>query len=120
MEIARRIAPDGARYFGPFSDTGSVRRTMDTLNRMLPYILCSKEITGTDPRPCLYAYINRCVAPCIGAVSNEDYRALIDRVIRFMEGRTEGVIKELRHDMEDAAERLDFEQAAALPDRLKA
>jgi excinuclease ABC subunit C len=119
LEIARRVANDGARYFGPFTDTHSVRRTLDTLNRMFPFILCSKEITGTDPRPCLYAYINRCVAPCIGAVSNEDYRALIDRVIRFMEGRTDGVIKELRRDMEDAAERLDFEQAAALRDRLK-
>lgn len=120
MEIARRIAPDGARYFGPFSDTGSVRRTMDTLNRMFPYILCTKEITGTDPRPCLYYYINRCVAPCIGAVSNEDYRALMDRVIRFMEGKTVGVLKELRRDMEGAADRMEFEQAAALRDRLRA
>jgi len=119
VEIARRIAPDGARYFGPFSDTGSVRRTMDTLNRMFPYILCTKEITGTDPRPCLYYYINRCVAPCIGAVSNADYRALMDRVVRFMEGKTEGVLKELRRDMEGAAERMEFEQAAALRDRLR-
>jgi len=120
VEIARRIAPDGARYFGPFSDTGSVRRTMDTLNRMFPYILCTKEITGTDPRPCLYFYINRCVAPCIGAVSKEDYRALMDRVVRFMEGKTEGVLKELRRDMEGAADRMEFEQAAAVRDRLRA
>lgn len=119
VEIARRIAPDGAKYFGPFSDTGSVRRTMNTLNRMFPYILCTKEITGTDPRPCLYYYINRCVGPCIGAVSREQYRALIDRVVRFMDGRTDGVLRELRRDMEVAAERLDFEQAAALRDRLK-
>ncbi len=120
VEIARRIAPDGARYFGPFSDTGSVRRTMDTLNRMFPYILCTKEITETDPRPCLYFYINRCVAPCIGAVSKEDYRALMDRVVRFMEGKTEAVLKELRRDMEASAGRLEFEQAAALRDRLRA
>jgi excinuclease ABC subunit C len=119
VEIARRIAPDGARYFGPFSDTGSVRRTMDTLNRMFPYILCTKEITGTDPRPCLYYYINRCVAPCIGAVSNADYRTLMDRVVRFMEGKTDGVLKELRRDMESAAGRMEFEQAAALRDRLR-
>ncbi|HZT05748.1 MAG TPA: excinuclease ABC subunit UvrC [Chloroflexota bacterium] len=119
VEIARRIAPDGAKYFGPFSDTGSVRRTMNTLNRMFPYILCSKEITGTDPRPCLYAYINRCLAPCIGAVTKEQYRVLIDQVVRFMEGKTEGVLKELRRDMEEAADRLDFEQAAVLRDRLR-
>lgn len=63
LEIARRAGKDGARYFGPFTNTQSVRRTMDTLNRLFPYILCTKEITGTDPRPCLYYYINRCVAP---------------------------------------------------------
>jgi excinuclease ABC subunit C len=120
LEIARRIAPDGARYFGPFTDAGSVRRTMDTLNRLFPYILCTKEITGTDPRPCLYYYINRCVAPCIGAVGNEQYRALIDQVIRFMEGRTQDVLNELRREMEEAAERLDFEHAAALRDRIRA
>lgn len=119
VEIARRVMPDGARYFGPFSDAGSVRRTMNTLNRMFPYILCTKEITGTDPRPCLYYYINRCVAPCIGAVTPEAYRALIDRVIRFMEGKTDDVMRELRRDMEEAAERLDFEQAAVLRDRLR-
>ncbi|MPZ14835.1 MAG: excinuclease ABC subunit UvrC [Chloroflexi bacterium] len=120
VEIARRIAPDGARYFGPFSDTGSVRRTMDTLNKLFPYILCTKEITGTDPRPCLYYYIHRCVAPCIGAVSNEAYGALIDRVIRFMDGRTDEVLRELRREMEEAADRQDFEQAVVMRDRLRA
>jgi excinuclease ABC subunit C len=119
VEIARRVATDGARYFGPFSDTGSVRRTMNTLNKMFPYILCTKEITGTDPRPCLYYYINRCVAPCIGAATQEDYRALIDRVVRFMEGKTDSVLRELRRDMEAAADRMDFEQAAVLRDRLR-
>jgi len=119
VEIARRVMQDGAKYFGPFSDTGSVRRTMNTLNRMFPYILCTKEITETDPRPCLYAYINRCVAPCIGAVTNDEYRALIGQVVRFMEGKTDGVLKELRRDMEAASDRLEFEHAAILRDRLR-
>ena len=120
IEIARRVANDGARYFGPFTNTQSVRQTMDTLNKMFPYILCTKEITGTDPRPCLYYYINRCVAPCIGAVSHEQYRALIDRVIRFMEGKTSDVVRELKGEMEEAAENLEFERAAAIRDRLRA
>lgn len=120
LEIARRAGKDGARYFRPFTNTQSVRRTMDTLNRLFPYILCTKEITGTDPRPCLYYYINRCVAPCIGAVNNEQYRALIDQVVRFMEGKTDGVVRELRQEMEGASERLEFEHAAALRDRLRA
>src|SRR5256712_9589034 len=111
IEIARRIAKDGAKYFGPFTNTQSVRHTMDTLNRMFPYILCTKEMTSTDPRPCLYYYIHRCLAPCIGAVGQPQYRALIDQVVRFMEGKGEGVLKELRQEMEGAAGRLEFEQA---------
>lgn len=120
VEIARHAASDGAKYFGPFTNTNSVRRTMDTLNRLFPYILCTKEITGTDPRPCLYYYIHRCVAPCIGAVSNEQYRALMDQVVRFMEGKSDSVLKEVREEMEEASDRLEFEQAAALRDRLLA
>ncbi|MBI4212758.1 MAG: excinuclease ABC subunit UvrC [Chloroflexi bacterium] len=120
IEIARKAAADGARYFGPFTNTQSVRQTMDTLNRLFPYILCTKEITGIDPRPCLYYYIHRCPAPCIGAISSEQYRGQIDRVVRFMEGRSDSVLKEIRQEMEAASERLEFEQAAALRDRLKA
>lgn len=120
VEIARRVFPDGARYFGPFTNTQSVRRTLDTLNRLFPYILCTKEITGIDPRPCLYYYINRCLAPCIGAASKEQYRALIDRVVQFMEGKTDGVLKGLRREMEEAAESLDFETAAVHRNRLRA
>lgn len=120
VEIARRVFPDGARYFGPFTNTQSVRRTLDTLNRLFPYILCTKEITGVDPRPCLYYYINRCLAPCIGAASKEQYRALIERVIQFMEGKTDGVLKGLRREMQEAAESLDFETAAVHRDRLRA
>ncbi|MSQ23104.1 MAG: excinuclease ABC subunit UvrC [Chloroflexi bacterium] len=120
VEIARRSGTDGAKYFGPFTNTLSVRQTMDTLNRLFPYILCTKEITGKDPRPCLYFYIKRCLAPCIGAITNDQYRTQIDRVVRFMEGKAEGVLKELRQEMETASDRLEFEQAAALRDRLRA
>lgn len=120
VEIARRAGTDGAKYFGPFPNTNSVRHTMDTLNRLFPYILCTKEMTGTDPRPCLYYYINRCLAPCIGAINNQEYRALIDQVVRFMEGRVDSVLKEIEDSMEAASDRLEFEQAAALRDRLRA
>jgi excinuclease ABC subunit C len=120
VEIARRPGTDGARYFGPFPNTNSVRQTMDTLNRLFPYILCTKEITGSDPRPCLYYYINRCLAPCIGAINQEQYASLVDQVVRFMEGRVDSVLEEIEGEMEAAADRLEFEQAAALRDRLRA
>src|SRR5262249_44265668 len=85
--IVRRLARDGARYFGPYTDVESARSTLDTLNRLFPYIRCRKEITGRDRRACMYYDIKRCVAPCIGAVSHEQYRDLISNAVRFLEGK---------------------------------
>ena len=62
--ITRRVEKDGARYFGPYANAGSVRRTLDIVNKLFPWRSCTKTITGTDPRPCLDYYINRCIAPC--------------------------------------------------------
>jgi excinuclease ABC subunit C len=118
--ITRRVANDGARYFGPYASAGSVRKTMDLLKKLFPYRSCTRTITGKDPRPCLEYYISRCVAPCIGAVDKEGYRQVVGQVVMFMEGRTEEVVKDLRHRMEEAAEHLEFERAAILRDQLQA
>jgi excinuclease ABC subunit C len=118
--IVRRVANDGARYFGPFTDAEAVRTTLDTLNRLFPYIRCRKPITGTDRRACIYYDIKRCVAPCIGAVSQQGYRQLIDNGVAFLEGRQDEALDQLRHEMVDAAEALQFERAAGLRDRIRA
>ena len=86
--ITRRVAKDGARYFGPFATANTVRKSMDLVKRLFPYRSCTKTITGTDPRPCLEYYINRCVAPCTGYTSKEEYGRVIDQVVMFMEGDT--------------------------------
>ena len=117
--ITRQTAQDGARYFGPFATAGSVRKTMDSLKKLFPYRSCTKVITGKDPRPCLEYYINRCVAPCTGHASREEYAEVIQQVIQFMEGNTEEVNQDLRQKMGQAAEKLDFEQAAALRDQIR-
>ena len=117
--ITRRVAKDGARYFGPFATAGTVRKTMDLVKRLFPYRSCTKVITGNDPRPCLEYFINRCVAPCTGYASREDYAKVIQQVIKFMEGDTEAVIRELNQNMEQAAEELEFERAAVLRDRIR-
>ena len=117
--ITRRVAKDGARYFGPFASAGNVRKTMDLIKRLFPYRSCTKEITGNDPRPCLEYFINRCVAPCTGYASREDYAKVIQQVILFMEGDTEAVTQDLRQNMEQAAEDLEFERAAVLRDRIR-
>jgi excinuclease ABC subunit C len=118
--ITRRVAKDGARYFGPFATANTVRKSMDLVKRLFPYRSCTKKITGTDPRPCLEYYINRCVAPCTGYASKEDYAKVVDQVVLFMEGDTEAVTEDLNANMEVAAENLEFERAAVLRDRIKA
>ncbi|MDE2860628.1 MAG: excinuclease ABC subunit UvrC [Chloroflexota bacterium] len=118
--VTRRVTNDGARYFGPYASAGSVRKTMALLKKLFPYRSCTREIRGDDPRPCLEYYINRCVAPCIGAASREEYGKVIDQVVMFMEGRTEAVVRDLRGKMEDAAEAWEFERASRLRDQLRA
>ena len=117
--ITRKVAQDGARYFGPFATAGSVRQTMDLIKRLFPYRSCTKTITGSDPRPCLEYYINRCVAPCTGYATREDYDKVIQQVILFMEGDTEAVTDDLKLNMQRAAEKLEFERAAVLRDRIR-
>ena len=118
--ITRKVAKDGARYFGPFATAGTVRKTMDLVKRLFPYRSCTKKITGTDARPCLEYYINRCVAPCTGYASKEDYAKVIGQVVMFMEGDTTAVTDDLKANMERASQDLEFERAAVLRDRIKA
>ena len=117
--ITRQVAKDGARYFGPFASASSVRRTMDLVKKLFPYRSCTKTITGSDPRPCLEYFIHRCVAPCSGYASKEEYAEVIRQVIMFMEGNTEVVTKGLRQAMGDASENLEFERAGVLRDQIR-
>ena len=118
--FTRRVQPDGARYFGPYASARSVRRTMDLLKKLFPYRSCTKPITGVDPRPCLEYYIHRCVAPCIGAASQEEYRATIQQVVLFLEGKVEPVVRDLRRQMASAAQGQEYERAAILRDQIRA
>ena len=116
----RRDDERGARYFGPFASASSVRRTLDLIKKLFPYRSCTKNITGTDDRPCLDYYIHRCVGPCIGAASREEYHQVIDQVIMFLEGKHETIVRDLSARMNEAAEDLQFERAAALRDQVRA
>ena len=117
--ITRQVAQDGARYFGPFATASSVRKTMDLIKKLFPYRSCTKVITGRDPRPCLEYYIHRCVAPCSGLATKEEYAQVVQQVIMFMEGNTEAVTRELKKKMVSAAEELEFERAAVLRDQVR-
>jgi len=116
----RRLVQDGSRYFGPYPSAGAVHRTLELLKRLFPYRACDIEITGNASRPCLYYHIGRCAGPCIGAVSQQEYQQIIEHVVCFLEGKGDDLLPALRAQMEEAAERLDFEQAARLRDEIRA
>ena len=114
--ITRRIVRDGARYFGPYTNVTALRDSLKLLRRLFPLRTCR---TMPD-RPCLEYHIKRCLAPCVGKVTEEDYRAMIHAVLLFLEGRTDAVERELEHRMALAAEAYHFETAARLRDQLTA
>ncbi|MFC1979048.1 excinuclease ABC subunit UvrC [Chloroflexota bacterium] len=117
--ITRRLEQDGSRYFGPYANAKSVRKTMDLVKKLFPYRSCRKKITGNDKRPCLEYHINRCVAPCIGEVSSTEYREVVKQVILFLEGKQDRIAKQLKLKMEQSSKNLEFERAAAIRDQLR-
>jgi len=120
VTVTRLMQEDGARYFGPYTSAWAVYQTLDVLRRVFPYLTCDREITGRDPRPCLYYDIRLCLGPCIGAVDQPQYRQMIGDLQEFLNGHSEPVLARVQADMEQAAEALNFERAAALRDKIKA
>ena len=120
VTTTRRIQEDGARYYGPYTMASAAYQTLDLVRKIFPYLTCTRTITGHDERACLYYHIGRCSAPCIGAVNQEEYRAIIQRLCDFLSGHTDGVVADLQRQMEAVSEALDFEKAAAIRDQLHA
>ncbi|NTU62528.1 MAG: excinuclease ABC subunit UvrC [Chloroflexi bacterium] len=115
----RKMAQDGARYYGPFTNAGAVYHTLDTLRRIFPYLTCDRDITGKDPRACLYYDIKLCSGPCIGAATQDDYRATLNALCHFLEGKSDEVLIDIERKMNEAAEAMQFERAAVFRDQLK-
>jgi excinuclease ABC subunit C len=134
----RSFRHDGNRYFGPYTNSGAVDSTLDLLNKLFPYRTCRYDASAWAPprgqeaepppgwklkllpRPCTQFYIHRCNAPCVARTSREEYDAVIKQVILFLEGKHDEVLTELRRQMDEAAEQLEFERAAILRDRVQA
>lgn len=118
--VTRQIIDDGARYFGPYTDVGAMRRALNVVKRIFTVRSCHYDLPDSAPeRPCLDYFIKRCQAPCVALQTREDYRAMIDEVLWFLEGRTSDVVKRVKTRMLEASERLDFEHAGELRDALK-
>ncbi|MEU7902494.1 excinuclease ABC subunit UvrC [Actinoplanes sp. NPDC049118] len=123
LQVMRGAKRKGVRYFGPYSHAWAIRETLDLLLRVFPARTCSTGVfkrAGQIGRPCLLGYIGKCSAPCVGTVSAEQHRAIVDDFCDFMAGRTDAFVKRLERDMLDASEELEFEKAARLRDDIAA
>ena len=107
-------------YFGPFASTWAVNRTVSVLQKAFLLRSCSDNVFETRKRPCMLHQIKRCSAPCTGEVSPEDYAALVAQAHQFLTGKSRAVMGGLSHDMQAAADEMDFERAARLRDRIRA
>ncbi len=121
--VGRGAKRKGTRYFGPYSHAWAIRETVDQLLRVFPMRSCSNGVFKRSTqigRPCLLGYIDKCAAPCVGTVSAEEHRAIVDDFCDFMGGQTTAFVRRIKKEMYAASEALDFEKAARLRDDLAA
>lgn len=119
--FARQMKRDGNRYFGPFTSGKAIRDTIELVNQLYHLRNCRKSLPkeAGKERPCLYHQIGQCPAPCQNYISKEDYRANFERALRFLQGETKEIIKELTDKMQQASERMAFEEAATYRDLIQ-
>ncbi|HVP37941.1 MAG TPA: excinuclease ABC subunit UvrC, partial [Candidatus Saccharimonadales bacterium] len=115
LSLTRRVLPDGARYFGPFTDVGEVRSGLKFLRTVFPVRACAT----LPKRACLDFHIGRCVAPCDGHATIEEHRRVVEDLCLFLSGRSDALVRGLRQAMEEASERRDYEAAARTRDQLQ-
>ncbi|MGA3029112.1 MAG: excinuclease ABC subunit UvrC [Candidatus Limnocylindrales bacterium] len=123
VERTRKLPADGSRYFGPYASASSVDEAMNLIRRLFPFRTCTLDIREgrkAIERPCLLYHIKRCQAPCVGYIGKTEYRADIEQIERFLEGRQEVVARELTRQMHAASESTEYERAAALRDKVRA
>ena len=115
--ITRRVVNDGSKYFGPYANPGAAKEMVNFIKEKYKIRQC--RILKDRDRPCLNYHINKCLAPCMGYVTPEEYKKQIDEIINLLEGKTDKVIKELEKQMQEASQKLNFEKAAELRDRIQ-
>ncbi|PPA60050.1 excinuclease ABC subunit UvrC [Micromonospora chalcea] len=123
LQVMRGVKRKGVRYFGPYSHAWAIRETLDLLLRVFPARTCSSGVfkrAGQVGRPCLLGYIGKCSAPCVGSVTSDQHREIVDGFCDFMAGRTDTMVRRLEKEMLDASEQLEFERAARLRDDVAA
>lgn len=114
--LTRRKLNDGAKYFGPYANSGSAKEMIDLIKNKFKIRQC-KNFKYKD-RPCLNYHIKKCMAPCMGYVSKEEYKKQIDEIIDLLEGKTDKIINQLKKEMEEASKNMQYETAAYIRDKI--
>jgi excinuclease ABC subunit C len=119
--IVRRRHPDGAYYFGPYTNAKAMRATLKLAQKIFPLRTCALNLPLKTPRrPCLNYHIGRCLAPCAEIISKEEYKQIIEGAIQLFEGHAAGLLKDLTHRMTDASKHQRYEQATQLRNQIRA
>ena len=118
--LTRRVEPDGARYFGPFSPVHQARKTIHLINKSFGIKGCRETIPGKRKRPCLEYDLKLCAAPCVQYISESEYRARVEDTLLFLEGKTDKLLRSLKQKMKEEAADEEFERAAQLRDLILA
>jgi len=118
--LTRRVEPDGARYFGPFSPVHQARKTIHLINKSFGIKGCRETIPGKRKRPCLEYDLKLCAAPCVQYISESEYRARVEDTLLFLEGKTDKLLRNLKQKMKEEAANEEFERAAQLRDLILA
>jgi excinuclease ABC subunit C len=117
--VTRQVENDGSRYFGPYTEVGAMRQALEVVKRAYTVRSCRYDLPGERPeRPCLDYHIGRCLAPCVGLQSRDDYRRMIDEMLQVLGGDVAGVRARVGKELAERVENLDFERAATLRDTL--
>jgi len=120
LEFVRRMARDGARYFGPYSSASAIRATVRELLRLFPLCSCSRKKFASRRRPCLNYQMGRCLGACSGMVSPEIYRSVAENVVRFMKGEYKELLTRWKTEMKELSRGMKYEEAAGMRDRISA
>ena len=120
VQFTRVVRDDGGRYFGPYTNAHGLRELIDLVRVVFPLRTCREPIDGKRKRPCLQYHIKRCLAPCVGYQTEPEYDELVDEVVLFLEGQQDRLMERLNVEMAEAADRLNYEAAAMIRDRLVA
>ncbi len=117
VSVTRRVSNDGAKYFGPYIASHILHDMLDTVTKTFPVRMCKRDLSKTS-RPCINYEMGRCLAPCSGKVSEYEYKRMVNEIADFLSGKYKGLEKQLKEEMQQASDNMEYEKAAKIRDRI--